>query len=49
MYFRSGKGTKMIFLAYGLNIESMSHYLANGLTVGWVINRDLRYTELLIN
>ena len=28
------------FLAHGLNIESIFHYLAHGLTVGWAISRE---------
>ena len=31
---------ELIFLAHGLNIESISHYLAHGLVVGWAINRE---------
>ena len=31
---------KLNFLAHGLNIESMSHYLAHGLIVEWAINGD---------
>ena len=30
---------KLKLFAHGLNFESISHYLAHGLLVGWVINR----------